>query len=154
LLVGCGSDHATAPVPAGTPTEAGPPPPAQTATQATPTATPTNLRKKHEPDAGDEKPIGVPVRVLVTPTRIRVVGGATVPAFLPLRVTVTSRLPDAIEIHVIAAGGDGTVLGAGRVRGGGRVAFRVPGAQPGSLEILSPDLNPDRTAFVTVKRSG
>jgi hypothetical protein len=104
-----------------------------------------------EPQAGDEDPIGVPLEVRVTAGRI-FVQPKIAPAFLPLKVTVHSELDQDVAIVVIQAGGDGEPVGRGRLPAGGKTVIDIDGMQPGSGEILSPDLNPDMTAFFDVQR--
>jgi hypothetical protein len=174
VLAGCGGDGepAASTTPAAqtaSPTATASTAPTATATATappaetpTPTATPdtggadadepdTGGTEAGELDQGDEAGIGTPVDVLVTPERI-VVTPEVVPAFLPLELTVTNGLDRAIDIVVIQAGGDGQPVGRARVRPSEPTVIKVDGMQPGSGEVLSPDLDPDQTAFFDVQR--
>jgi hypothetical protein len=148
VLTSCGSAD-PAPQVASTPA------PVQTAAQPPATVVPTPTPKPTasalaEPDGGDETPIGVPVRVRVTEGRT-LASKRVVPAFLPLRFTVTNQIARAIEVVVIRSGAGGGPVGRASLKAGGRGVIRVKGLKPGSLEISSPDLDPDQTAIIAVK---
>ena len=165
-IAGCGgspskdtaSARTPAPTAAATPTATPTAAPTVTATPtptATATVTPaaTSGAGTGGAQAGDEEGIRVPVDVTVSADRIRA-GTDHVAAFLPLRFTVHNTLDRELQVVVVQSGGDGSAVGRVSVPAGKAAAVDVQGLPPGSLEVLSPDLNPDMTAIVRVERGG
>jgi hypothetical protein len=77
-----------------------------------------------------------------------------VAAFLPLRFMVHNTLGKELQVVVVQSGEDGAAVGRVSVPAGDSGTVDIPGLQPGSLEVLSPDLDPDMTAIVRVVRGG
>jgi hypothetical protein len=168
VLAGCGDDAepaaqrtpaAVTPVPTTTPV-----PTAADGIHATPgaTGTPTaTATATASPagegtggaQAGDEEGIRVPVDVTVSADRIRA-SVERVAAFLPVRFSVRNTLDREVGVVVVRSGEGGDAVGRATVGPGRRADIDVDGLQPGSLEILSPDLDPDMTAIVAVQRDG
>ena len=175
-LAGCGGDGGSAtsadgppaavtPVPSGTPV-----PSPDDGIHATPTAvitatataTPSGGAGTGGAEAGDddgggagggdEGGIRVPVAVTVSPGRIRA-SEDRVAAFLPVRFTLRSRLDREVQV-VVRSGEGGGAAGRATLPAGGTATIDVDGLPPGSLEVLSPDIDPDMTAIVTVARGG
>jgi hypothetical protein len=138
--------------PTAAPTVTATPTPTATAT-ATVTPTATSGAGTGGAQAGDEEGIRVPVDVTVSADRIRA-GIDHVAAFLPLRFTVHNTLDRELQVVIVQSGGDGSAVGRVSVPAGNAAAVDVQGLPPGSLEVLSPDLNPDMTAIVRVERGG
>jgi hypothetical protein len=165
-VAGCGGDEPTAstrtPAPTSTPvatvtatataTATASPAPTATAT-ATAAATTTATPDTGGAEAGDEEGIRQPVDVIVSDNRISA-SVDHVAAFLPSRFTLTSGLPREVQVVVVRSGEGGGSAGRATLPGGGTATIDVDGLQPGSLEVLSPDLDPDMTAIVAVRRGG
>jgi hypothetical protein len=100
-------------------------------------------------EAGDEHPLRVGVRVTVSERRVRA-SRRVVPAFLKLRFRVSNRVGRALRVVVVRSGAGGATVGRATIAAGGTRAIDVEGSKPGSLEVLSPDLDPDNTAIVRV----
>src|SRR4051812_45472726 len=101
--------------------------------------------------AGDEAGIDQSLQVLVTEDRVRLIP-SQVTAFLPFRLRVRNLRRSATTVVLMLADGDR----AARVQvepGEGDDA-KVKGLQPGTAEVLSPDLGPDASAKLTIKRGG
>jgi hypothetical protein len=164
-LAGCGSSspardvaRARTPTPTVSPVPTASPTPdptvAATPTPA-PTASPTPASGEGTggAQAGDEEGIRVPVDVSVATDRIRA-SVDHVAAFLPLRFTARSSLAKEVQVVVVRSGEDGSAVGRATLPAGGTATIDVDGLPPGSLEVLSPDLDPDMTAIVRVVRGG
>jgi hypothetical protein len=169
VIAGCGGDSGE-PASGGAPAAVTPVPSATvvptataeihasptTVATATPTATATATPSGEGTggaEAGDEEGVHVPVAVTVTADRIRA-SVEQVAAFLPLRFTVRNALDRELRVVVVRSGQGGGTLASVNVRAGGSAAVDVDGLEPGSLEVLSPDLDPDMTAIVRVEPGG
>lgn len=165
-LAGCGGDGDTTSAPTqATPVPTSTPIPTATdqasggdleltptpaATSTAPSGSGTGGAEAGEDEGGDEAGNRVPVAVTVGAARIRA-SKDVVPAFLALRFTVTSRLDRDVEVVVVQSGEGGSTVGRGTLPAGGSVDIDTDGLQPGSLEVLSPDLDPDMTAIVRIE---
>jgi hypothetical protein len=121
----------------------GTPTPAPSLRGATATATPSG-------GGGDEAGNRVPVRVTVRRTRIRA-SDDVVPSFLALRFRVVNRLGRRLRVLVVRSGGGGGTVGRATLPARGHATIDVEGQRTGSLEVLSPDLDPDMTAIIAVQ---
>jgi hypothetical protein len=167
LIAGCGGsdaeDTAATSTPAGTPTAtatatatATPTPTATTTATVSATATATSTATGEGTggtEAGDEEGIAVPVDLTVSEDRIRA-STDRVAAFLPLRFTVRSELRQEVQVVVVRSGEGGGPAGRVTLPAGQTATVDLDGLPPGSLEVLSPDLDPDMTAIVQVVRGG
>jgi hypothetical protein len=167
-VAGCGGDEPTAstrtPAPTTTPvatvtatataiaTATASPAPTATVT-ATAAATATATPDTGGAEAGDEEGIRQPVDVSVSDSRISA-SVDHVAAFLPSRFTLTSGLSREVQVVVVRSGEGGGSAGRATLPAGGTATIDVDGLQPGSLEVLSPDLDPDMTAIVAVRGGG
>jgi hypothetical protein len=160
LLAGCGGDDgepaARRTPPAEVtpiPSDEAPPSPAPGIHEGDDTPTPApSLRATPAPEdeGGDEAGTRVPVRVRVGRTRIRA-SDDVVPSFFKLRFRIASRLDRRVRVVVVRSGAGGSTLGRVSVPAGGRATIDVEGQRTGSLEVLSPDLDPDMTAILAVQ---
>jgi hypothetical protein len=103
--------------------------------------------------AGDENGVRQPVDVTITADRIRA-SVDKVAAFLPVRFAVHNTLGKELQVVIVQSGEGGSSVGRATVPAGGLEDVDVDGLQPGSIEVLSPDLDPDMTAIVAVVRGG
>ena len=124
-----------------------------TATATAPSGAGTGGAEAGGDEGGDEAGIRIPVDVTVSADRIRA-STEEVAAFLPLRFTVRNTLDRELQVVVVQSGEGGGPVGRVTVGAGDMAGVDVDGLQPGSLEVLSPDLDPDMTAIVRVVRGG
>jgi hypothetical protein len=101
--------------------------------------------------AGDESPIAFPVEVRVSEGRITAEPD-TVPAFLPLRAHILNTLDREITVVVMLPDGEAAARVDVAAKTG--VPGKVKGLQPGTAEVLSPDMDPDATAILKIERGG
>jgi hypothetical protein len=147
---------ASAPVPTPTAEIHASPTPVVT---ATPTETPETGGADADEDntgtggagAGDEEGISQSVQVLVSEDRVSLVP-SRVTAFLPFRLRVSNQRRSATSVVLMLADGDAAARVS--VKPGGVEEARVKGLQPGTAELLSPDLGPDASAKLTISRAG
>ena len=99
--------------------------------------------------AGDETGIGIPLAVTIGTGRIRA-EPEKVPAFLPLTMLIRNSL--AKDVTLVLMLPDGEAAARVEIPANGVRSERVKGLQPGTAELLSPDLDPDATAILTIKR--
>ena len=137
----------TTSAPAPTPTAEIHTTPSPGVTTATPTATPDTGGAQ----AGDEEGIQQAVEVRVSADRVAA-PPTKVTAFLPVVLHVTNTLDKALTVVVMQAG-DGDPVARVDVDAGAEATGTVSGLQPGTAEVLSPDLDPDATTVLTVERA-
>ena len=144
LLAGCGGDSGTV-EPAATDSPAVTPQTAPTSpTNVQGTAPPAGASTSTDTGTSPSEPIRVPATFIFTrPNRVDP-ATVTIPAFIPVQLTLASRDGRA---HALALSADGHTYTL-RVRPGGRASTRVPGLRGGRYPLRPLGGGPGATLIV------